>query len=151
MNARFTPWPKVGGAYGAPAGRCGRQLDLEGVTADNLAVAGPAGEYDAGGAYWGYSPSEGPVYAVWVKGKGRDGVAYVRAQSRDGAKLQVLSDIAETWQRVSLAMPGAAPYGETWALIGLQGETLWRAACSDRFVRKIADAHGLGMNYELPS
>ena len=97
MSARFTPWPAVGGAYGAPmggaygapmggaygapTGRCGRQLGLEGVTADDLAVSGPAGEYDAGGAYWGYSPSEGPVYAVWIKGKGRDGVAYVRANS----------------------------------------------------------------------
>ena len=140
---RFTPWPAAGCAYGAPMGRRGRQLDLEDVTADDLAVSGPAGEYDAGGAYWGHSPSEGPVHAVWVKGKGRDGVAYVRAHDRTHAKLHVLSDVAKEWQRVSLAMPGCSPYNQTWELIGLEGETIWSGVCGDIFVQKIADAHGL--------
>ena len=88
--SRFTPWPYRSCRYGAPLGRYGGTLDLENVTADKLAVSGPAGEYDAGGAYWGYSTREGPVYAVWIKGKGREGVSYVRAHSREGAKQKVL-------------------------------------------------------------
>lgn len=84
MTDRFRPFPPVSCTYGAPMGRASAMLDAE--TPDALAVAGPAGEYDAGGAYWGHSPSEGPVWAVWVKGAARDGVAYVRAKSRDAAK-----------------------------------------------------------------
>lgn len=85
----FRPFPPVSGRYGAPMGRPSDLLAVEDrVTFDpsKLAVAGPAGEYDAGGAYWGYSPSEGPVWAVWVKGKASEGIAYVRAKSRDEAK-----------------------------------------------------------------
>jgi len=84
MPERFTPWPKMSGRYGAPMGRHGVQLDPD-TPLDRLAVAGPAGEYDAGGAYWG-TGGEGPVWAVWVKGRGRDGVAYVRAPGRESAK-----------------------------------------------------------------
>jgi len=58
---RFTPWPNTVDARGSQMGRLGCRLDLEGVTVNELAVAGPAGEYDAGGAYWGYSQTEGPV------------------------------------------------------------------------------------------
>lgn len=83
---KFTPWPKVSGRYGAPMGRMSAQLNPNTSTRE-LAVSGPAGEYDAGGAYWGTSDSEGPVWAVWVKGKGRDGVAYVRARSRGRAAI----------------------------------------------------------------
>jgi hypothetical protein len=85
MMERFTPWPKVSSRYGAPMGRFGGQIDRD-VPLDRLAVAGPAGEYDAGGAYWG-TGGEGPVWAVWVKGRGRDGVVYVRAVGRNAAKL----------------------------------------------------------------
>lgn len=85
----FRPFPPVSCAYGAPMGRPSASIDPDLSPAD-LAVAGPAGEYDAGGAYWGWSPSEGPVWAVWVKGRHRDGVAYVRAKSRDGAKRAAL-------------------------------------------------------------
>jgi hypothetical protein len=88
MTKRFTPWPKVGSAYGAPMGRVSAFLiaDPDTTPLDSLAVSGPVGEYDAGGAYWGYSDLEGPVWAVWIKGKGRDGVAYVRARGRESAK-----------------------------------------------------------------
>lgn len=86
---RFSPFPKRNCAYGAPMGRISARLDPDEPIA-NLAVAGPAGEYDAGGAYWGYGGCEGPVWAVWVKGRGREGVAYVRARSRDGAKRAAL-------------------------------------------------------------
>ena len=84
---RFRPFPPVSSAYGAPMGRASADLHIDPETdkPEDFAVAGPAGEYDAGGAYWGYSPSEGPVWAVWRKGKARDGVAYVRARSRLGA------------------------------------------------------------------
>lgn len=88
MANRFTPWPARSCAYGAPMGRVSARLDAESV--DSLAVAGPAGEYDAGGAYWGLGGSDGPVWAVWVKGRGRDGVAYVRARGRESAKRAAL-------------------------------------------------------------
>lgn len=90
--ARFRPFPPVSCQYGAPMGRMSANLCLapDTDTPDSLAVAGPAGEYDAGGAYWGYSPSEGPVWAVWRKGKASEGVAYTRAKSREGAKRKAL-------------------------------------------------------------
>jgi hypothetical protein len=86
--ARFRPFPPVSGAYGAPMGRASANLGLDPDLdrPESLAVAGPAGEYDAGGAYWGLGGSAGPVWAVWRKGKARDGVVYVRARNRDHAK-----------------------------------------------------------------
>lgn len=91
--ARFQPFPPLACGFGAPMGRKSARLwvDPENCTLSELCVAGPAGEYDAGGAYWGYSPTEGPVWAVWVRGNGHDGVAYVRAKSRDGAKRAALA------------------------------------------------------------
>lgn len=89
MTRRFRPFPTRDCRYGAPMGRASAALDPD-LEPHQLAVAGPAGEYDAGGAYWGYSPSEGPVWAVWHKGHGADGVAYVRAHSRDGARRAAL-------------------------------------------------------------
>lgn len=81
----FRPFPKCNTQYGAPMGRYDGTIDPD-LKPDQLAVAGPAGEYDAGGAYWGCGGPEGPVWAVWHKGHGRDGVVYVRAKSREGAK-----------------------------------------------------------------
>jgi hypothetical protein len=86
---RFRPFPPVSCRYGAPLGRVSAQPDPD-TPLDQLAVAGPAGEYDAGGAYWGLGGSEGPVWAVWVKGRGHDGVAYVRARGRESAKRAAL-------------------------------------------------------------
>jgi hypothetical protein len=94
--ARFNPFPKVNCRYGAPMGRVSDRLmlDPENVTLAELAVAGPAYEYDSGGAYWGLPPSHlGPVWAVWVKGFGHDGVAYVRAKSRDDAKREAIANV----------------------------------------------------------
>ena len=80
---RFNPFPRVNGAYGAPMGR---RSTVQAFESDaDLCVAGPAYEYDAGGAYWGDGGNDGPVWAVWERGKGRDGVMYVRALSRKGA------------------------------------------------------------------
>lgn len=92
QSTRFRPFPPVSSTYGAPMGRMSAnlQLDPEFDKPEDLAVAGPAGEYDAGGAYWGCSPSEGPVWAVWRKGKGSEGVIYTRARSRYGALKNVL-------------------------------------------------------------
>lgn len=90
VRPRFKPFPDVSSRYGAPMGRMSRNLDPD-LTPDQLAVAGPAGEYDAGGAYWGTSPKEGPVWAVWHKGHADEGVSYVRAFSREGAKRQALA------------------------------------------------------------
>jgi len=87
MSKRFTPWPKLSCTYGAPMGRTSANLGIsyETDTAAGLAVAGPAGEYDAGGAYWGLGGSEGPVWAVWRRGRGHEGVQYIRAHGRDHA------------------------------------------------------------------
>jgi hypothetical protein len=90
MGARFNPFPKVSTRYGAPMGRVSAALDPD-LSPDALCVAGPAGEYDSGGAYWGHGGADGPVYAVWQRGKGREGVAYVRARSRDAAKREALA------------------------------------------------------------
>jgi hypothetical protein len=86
---RFRPFPPVSCRYGAPMGRVSARLDPD-TPPDQLAVAGPAGEYDAGGVYWGLGGSEGPVWAVWIKGRGHDGVAYVRARGRESAKRAAL-------------------------------------------------------------
>lgn len=86
---RFRPFPERDGRYGAPMGRVSASLDPD-LSPDDLAVAGPAGEYDAGGVYWGTSPTEGPVWAVWHKGHGHEGVAYVRAFSAERAKMIAL-------------------------------------------------------------
>jgi hypothetical protein len=87
-KVRFTPWPKVSTACGAQMGRASANLGInyERDTKAGLAVAGPAGEYDAGGAYWGCGGSEGPVWAVWRRGRGREGVHYIRAHSADHAR-----------------------------------------------------------------
>ena len=84
---RFRPFPPVNSQYGAPMGRMNTRNDFEGAT--DLCVAGPAGEYDCGGAYWGYSSTEGPVWAVWERGNAAEGVAYVRAHGRESAKRAV--------------------------------------------------------------
>ena len=92
MTNRFTPWPKVSSAYGAPMGRMSANLGLDpdhDAPAD-VAISGPVGEYDAGGAYWGLGGPDGPVWAVWRRGKGREGVQYVRARSRGGAIAQAM-------------------------------------------------------------
>ena len=86
---RFSPFPKINGHRGAPMGRFAGALDPD-TPLKQLAIAGPAGEYDCGGAYWGNSRKEGPVWAVWRRGHGRDGVAYVRAHSQDAAKRKAL-------------------------------------------------------------
>jgi hypothetical protein len=93
MSKRFTPWPDTCGRYGAPMGRASANLalDPEHDSPESLAVAGPAGEYDAGGAYWGLGGGWGPVWAVWRRGKGPEGVMYVRARSRDAAKRVALA------------------------------------------------------------
>jgi hypothetical protein len=81
---RFNPFPPVSGRYGAPMGRCGTNpANLQDEPASALCVSNPQGEYDSGGAYWGFGWGEGPVYAVWARGRGHElGVAYVRAHSK---------------------------------------------------------------------
>lgn len=45
------------------------------------------GDYDKGGAYWGYSPAHGDIYrAVSTDGKAE---MFVRARSRDAAKAAI--------------------------------------------------------------
>lgn len=88
---RFIPFPPVSCRYGAPMGRCGTNPNnLEGIPVDKLCASRPQGEYDSGGAYWGLSCGEGPVYAVWARGRGNElGVSYVRAWNTEAAKNKV--------------------------------------------------------------
>lgn len=90
----FTAFPKLSCKYGAPMGRISANLGLcyQYDTKESLAVQGPAFEYDSGGAYWGLPSTEGPVWAVWRKGKANEGIQYVRAISRDQAKSILLKN-----------------------------------------------------------
>ena len=83
---RFSPFPKVRCQYGAPMGRGSARLE----NPQNLCSAGPAYEYDSGGVYWGLPNRDGPVWAVWERGTGRNGVAYVRAYSAADAKNKIM-------------------------------------------------------------
>ena len=89
MTKRFNPFPKANCQYGSPMGRQGLKT-LDCTDPSKLCVSLPQGEYDSGGAYWGLGMSHGPVYAVWVRGKGHDGVCYVRARNK--AKAIALSN-----------------------------------------------------------
>ena len=92
--SRFNPFPKVSCRYGAPMGRASVQLYAR-WRPDQLCASHPQGEYDSGGAYWGLGGADGPVYAVWVRGRGHSGVAYVRARSSAAAKLKAIEAIAQ--------------------------------------------------------
>jgi hypothetical protein len=92
MKARFNPFPKVSGKYGAPMGRTSNHNIEHDTPRDKLAVSHPQGDYDSGGAYWGLGFKHGPVYAVWIRGKGHETVQYVRAHSREAAKSIVLEN-----------------------------------------------------------
>ena len=85
--SRFNPFPPVSCRHGAPMGRTSTRHDFSGAQA--LCASRPQGEYDSGGAYWGLGFRDGPVFAVWERRRGRDGVAYVRAWSAAAAIAQV--------------------------------------------------------------
>ena len=85
---KYTPFPQVSSKYGAPMGRTSANLTGLGLTPADMCCSHPQGGYDSGGAYWGLElrrrseGGEGPVYAVWPRGKGKQlGTAYVRAWS----------------------------------------------------------------------
>jgi hypothetical protein len=89
MKERFRAFPNVSSKHGAPMGRMSSNADFSDVAEHHLCVSKPQGEYDCGGAYWGLGgrSGEGPVYAVWVRGQGKElGVKYVRAISIKEAK-----------------------------------------------------------------
>ena len=94
MTERFNPFPKLSGRYGAPMGRHGGTLSSD-LEPSQLCVSRPQGEYDSGGAYWGLGEELGPVWAVWQRAKGREGVAYVRATSKQGAIRAALNQEGE--------------------------------------------------------
>lgn len=79
--ARFNPFYSVSCRYGSPMGRRNEAIDQQARTLCAMHQGGGDG-YDKGGAYWG-TPSN--VFAVWVYGKGNEGVVYVRAKSRQDA------------------------------------------------------------------
>lgn len=86
MPTRFNPFPRLDCRRGAPMGRHSTAAPFQPET--DLCATGPVFEYDPGGAYWGLPPRdgrEGPVYAVWHRGRGREGVRYVRAFSKTHA------------------------------------------------------------------
>ena len=72
---RFNPFPHLSGAYGAPMGRHGDSPEQFDPSARLYArPAGGDGYYDRGGAYWGRSPREGGVWAVWTRGGAQCGI-----------------------------------------------------------------------------
>jgi hypothetical protein len=83
---RFDPFDRLPGRYGAPMGRpshpgLAATWPRRGIRLCARHQGGSDG-YDRGGAYWGY-PRD--VWAVWGRGRGEDGVVYVRAPSRQAA------------------------------------------------------------------
>jgi hypothetical protein len=94
MIIMFTPFPKLSARYGAPMGRCDTRNQEFELDADLCARA--AYEYDSGGAYWGLPyKGSGPVWGVWQRGKGQDGVMYIRAASK-GAAFKIAKGEEET-------------------------------------------------------
>ena len=145
--SRFTPWPKLNCSYGAPVGRADTRHDFStakrgGVmTAAHLACAGPAGEYDAGGAYWGLGGMSGGVYAVWEKGNGREGVAYVRARSRHSALAAVLGPNVATVRKAPKTHNGAYSLVH-YRAEDCDGNTLWQHVAGENVARRYAEEHG---------
>lgn len=74
----------VSSPRGAPMGRrSDGSENFEGLKCHLRRVPFFDGDYDEGGAYWGYVPGE-PLWCVWVG----ELVAYVRAPTRGAAKAQ---------------------------------------------------------------
>lgn len=91
---KFNPFPEVNCRYGAPMGRPDVGHNHWDTETPLIATAcGGDGYYDKGGAYWGDSPSEGPVWAVHTA----DGsfVAYRRAYSANSALAQITAEYKE--------------------------------------------------------
>lgn len=89
--ARFNPFARVDGRYGAPMGRHGDSLTTyDGKSKLYARHCGGDGYHDRGGAYWGHSA----VYAVWTRGG--EWCAYVKAFSRLDAirQVQTISQLA---------------------------------------------------------
>lgn len=77
---RFNPFADVSCKYGAPMGRQSGTLDPEKPLACRRAGR-VDGDYDSGGAYWGYNGTDW-IYAVWNRRAGPATCVYVRAKSR---------------------------------------------------------------------
>ena len=82
MKTRFNPFPPVDCARAAPMGRVStRDFAGEDLTPAQLCARRVCGEYDSGGAFWGWNYIGEAVYAVWERGNGLAGVQYIRAVS----------------------------------------------------------------------
>lgn len=81
----YDPFYSVSCKYGAPMGRRSDRHQWDNKTRLCARHQGGDGCYDKGGAYWGASNTEGPVWAVWEFGRGADCTVYVRAFNRDQA------------------------------------------------------------------
>ena len=89
---RFNPFASVDCSRGAPIGRPDTSNNFaafDGVPLAKLCArhCGGDGQYDRGGAYWGHSR----VFAVWKRGAGANGCAYVEASSA-GDALRIVSE-----------------------------------------------------------
>lgn len=88
--ARFKPFDRVPGKYGAPMGRHGDDAGTYDGHAKLYAQhCGGDGYYDRGGAYWGHSK----VCAVWTRGG--EWCAYVEAYTPDAAISKVTALASE--------------------------------------------------------
>ena len=95
-NATY-PLRKVSSQYGAPMGR-GDTLPDDRESAILLSLVRlplEDGDYDRGGAYWGYSPSAGAIYRAVGERDGEELVTevFVRAKTRADARAQIVGMI----------------------------------------------------------
>lgn len=75
---------KVYCKYGAPMGRGYSQLTARKVHLARVNL--DSGGYDRGGAYWGHGE---PIFVAWDDDGGE---LYVRAQSREAAKVKIAAE-----------------------------------------------------------
>jgi len=77
--------PEVSSKYGAPMGRANQKLT--GKCRLQLVPMSPCGAYDSGGAYWGCISWKDKVYPLYVAEDLNGNRAFIRAISRNAAKL----------------------------------------------------------------
>ena len=95
-NATY-PLRKVSSQYGAPMGRRDTLPDdrESAILLSLVRLPLEDGDYDRGGAYWGYSPSAGAIYRAVGERDGEELVTevFVRAKTRADARAQIVGMI----------------------------------------------------------
>lgn len=82
-------YSNVSSPRGAPMGRRSDPLSEFVGKVRLQRVPAVDGDYDPGGAYWGFGPDSPPIFCAWDD---EGHVHYQRAQSRDDAKRFILGE-----------------------------------------------------------